>query len=155
MSGPSGIPLDASPYDLANNIIRDGRPRDAANQKIRVNDVVRIWTPQSGWGYNKDFFVKHILPKWSAAGAFMRFTYLLVPQLDEAEQATSAEFTGDDAIEITPTTIILITALDFLAIREGIAQDKIRIVCEDFQLVRMRVGEFGVIYNTDAGETQS
>jgi hypothetical protein len=151
MSGPMGIPVEASPYDMVANIMRDGKPRDAINQKVRINDVVRIWTAQNGWGYDRDFFVKHIMPKWSVSGRYMGYSYLLVPQLDDIDDANNAAYTGGDQIDITKNTVLLLTVQNFIAIRKGMAQENLRVICDDFQLVRLKVGENGVIYNSDEG----
>jgi hypothetical protein len=145
--------VDASPGQLAQQILRDGRPRDAINQLIRINDVVRVWTPQSGWSSTRDYFIKHILPVWSLVGSYQRYSYLLTPFVEEEGQENTnpsdPEEVTIDAIEILDTTVIFITADDLIAIREGIGQEKVRVVAEDSELVRMKVGEYGVIYNTD------
>jgi hypothetical protein len=173
MSRPFILP-DASPYDLAETMVRDGRPRDVLNQRITVNDTVRIWTVQTGWSSTREFFVRHMLPKWvpaivtasqaaqeeyaSITGAPRPlprgntiFSFLLVPQLDEAEQANSQGFLGNDAIEIYKSTTLLITAQDYIVIQEGLANDAIKLVVNDYEIVKIRAGEAGVIYNADAG----
>lgn len=133
-----GYPLTITPYELAELMIRDGTPRDAINQRIRPNDIVRIWTRQAGWTYERDFFVKHALPKWSPTKQYITYMYLIVPQLDDIDQASDPSYLGEDIIELVTGTVILITHGEAIAIREGIAQERIDVVVDDFQIIKVK-----------------
>lgn len=133
-----GYPLTITPYELAELMVHDGLPRDAINQRVRPNDIVRIWTRQAGWTYDRDFFVKHALPRWSPSKGHITFMYLIVPQLDEVEQSTDPSYLGEDIIELITGTVILITHGETIAIREGIAQERIDVVVDDFQIIKVK-----------------
>ena len=134
----AGFPITVTPYELAELMTRDGTPRDAINQRIRPNDIIRIWTRQAGWTYERDFFVKHALPRWSPTHQYITYTYLIVPQLDEFEQSNDPNFLGEDVIELVTGTVILITHGESIAIREGIAQERIDVVVDDFQIIKVK-----------------
>ena len=171
MAQPVTILPDASPYDLEKMMLRDGRPRDVLNQRIRVNDTVRVWTVQTGWSSGREYFVRHILPIWTpgtlspqeqAAISFSptpqlpkgktSFAFLLAPQQDEVGQTSDPAYIGDDSLQIYRNTTLIITAQDFLVITEGMAEERIKVFVNDYEAVKIRAGEAGVIYNSDAGE---
>lgn len=181
MAGMTRVILpEQSPYDLERLMLRDGRPRDVLNQRIKINDTVRIWSVQEGWSSARDYFIRHVLPVWSPADPStvvaqgpayesaltfsdqqtqatpkgdVMFFFLLAPQQDEIEQNNNASYLGKDAIEITKGTTLLITAQDFLVIQEGMANNRIKVMAKDYEVVKIRAGEANVIYNSDAGAT--
>lgn len=168
-----------SPYELERDMLRDGRPRDVLSQRIGINDVVRIWTVQTGWSSPREYFVKHIIPKWvpdrawqqdpsptTTTGVFFQspaltsiglpkgyvmYTFLLVPNTETLADATNV---GEDAINIYSDSVLIITSADMIVIEEGMAQDAIKVVTQDYQVVKLRQGEINVIYNTDADVSQ-
>jgi hypothetical protein len=182
------LPED-SPYDLERLMLRDGQPRDVLNQRIKINDTVRIWSVEDGWSSARYYFIRHVLPVWSPADPStvaaqgppyasaltfsdkptqaipkgdVIFFFLLAPTQDQIEQNNNASFSylgeaaievGEDAIEITKDTTLLITAQDFLVIEEGLANNRIKAMVKDYQVVKIRAGETNVIYTSDSGAT--
>jgi hypothetical protein len=164
---------DASPYDLETNMLRDGRPRDVVNQRIAVNDTVRVWSVQMGWSSDREYFVRHIMPMWvpgivtpqeQAAMSYYNthelprgryiFSFLLAPQLDEIAKTTDTSYLGNDALEIYSNTVLLITEEnDMLVIEEGMAAESIKVIVRDYETVKIRAGEPNIIYNSDTGQT--
>jgi hypothetical protein len=144
-----GVPTDVSPYELSYSMVRDGKPRDVANRRIHVNDTVRVWTKQSGWTQGQDFFVKHMLPRWVPYKQHTMFLFLLVPHLDDGaavRQIVSdpGPLTEND-LQIGSRTTLLLTKTDVLAVREGVAEERVRVVVEDFCVIKMEAAEAGVV----------
>lgn len=145
MSTSVKLTADSLPYDLAKDMIRDGKPRDAINQRIQVNDAVRVWSASTGWSAPREYFVKHILPVWIPAGRYVMHTYLLVPLLEDTSQQSDQAYLGGDNIEIYGNTIIYLTRDTIIAIREGTAQEKIKTVVDDYMVYRIRREDANVI----------
>lgn len=139
------LTVDALPYELAADIIRDGKPRDVINQRIQVNDAVRVWTAALGWASTRQFYVKHILPVWLPARRYVMYRYLLVPLQEADTETEDIVYIGSDDLQITQSTVIYLTMGTVLAIRKGAALEKISVVVSDYEVARYRREDAGVL----------